>query len=277
LNLFQILGWKHPSVTPESSKVHLPAHNGSEHPLDVFRAGKFKEWQEWQGQKNFARDFIVSLIPLKGLADRWVFAGVYRPLAVRPHPTAKAWLYETSVVEEFSDLSGRLIVTYTRDARATVRLGETVAADLNVVEIRERPMMTDPFISYREVLLSKGELDRLVAHGDTAWVTALSSVKGVYVITDTSNGKLYVGSATSENGEASGGLWSRWCAYSKDGHGGNIELRALLQEKGADHAAHFQYAILEIADLGTSDQAVLDRETHWKRVLASRAFGYNAN
>ena len=217
------------------------------------------------------------MIPLKGQSDRWVFAGVYSPLGANLQPKVKCWVYETIELEEFSNLSGRLIVSHKRDARKTVRRGEAVSEELIVLEFRERPVLTDPFVSYKDVLLSKQDLDNLVAHGDTAWVTALSSVKGVYVITDTSNGKLYVGSATSENTELSGGIWARWCAYSKNGHGSNEELIALLLEKGADHARNFQYAILEIADIGIPDQVVLNREKHWKRVLASKSFGYNSN
>jgi hypothetical protein len=49
--------------------------------------------------------------------------------------------------------------------------------------------------------------------------------------------------------------------------------------EGSAYAKHFQYAILEIADLLDTREQVLERETHWKDVLMSRKseFGYNLN
>ena len=46
--------------------------------------------------------------------------------------------------------------------------------------------------------------------------------KGVYLITDTSNGKMYVGSAYGENM-----ILGRWKSYVKTGHGGNEGLKGL--------------------------------------------------
>lgn len=71
------------------------------------------------------------------------------------------------------------------------------------------------------------------------------------------------------------GNWQRWCAYAGNGHGGNVKLKALLQEKGPDHMAHFQYAILEIADTHASDGDILACESYWMSVLRTREFGLN--
>ncbi len=101
---------------------------------------------------------------------------------------------------------------------------------------------------------------------------ALSNVSGVCLITDTHAGKQYVGSAYG--GE---GIWQRWCAYAKSGHGGNKELRELLHAKGRDYCHHFQYAMLEVLDLNVSDEYALKRESHWKNALLTREFGYNRN
>ncbi|MDK7859562.1 GIY-YIG nuclease family protein, partial [Klebsiella pneumoniae] len=71
---------------------------------------------------------------------------------------------------------------------------------------------------------------------------ALSSQKAVYLITDTNTGKLYVGSATSNNGM----LLKRWKDYLETGHGGNEELIKLVEAKGIKYIEdHFQYSILE--------------------------------
>jgi len=73
------------------------------------------------------------------------------------------------------------------------------------------------------------------------------------------------------------GIWQRWLNYAKNGHGGNMELRALLRKKGVSHASLFQFSLLEVCDLNSSDDYVIERETHWKNVLLSREFGLNQN
>jgi len=105
-------------------------------------------------------------------------------------------------------------------------------------------------------------------HGERHYL----NVAGVYLISDTETGKLYVGSASGE-----GGLWQRWTSYACDGHGGNIELRKLLADAGPERANKFHHSILEIADLHASREDILCRESHWKDVLMSRSHGLNAN
>jgi predicted GIY-YIG superfamily endonuclease len=122
-------------------------------------------------------------------------------------------------------------------------------------------------------MLTKQDLDIVVKQSIESWRTALASVAGVYVIADRHTGRLYVGSATGVQG-----IWSRWCAYSRTGHGNNQELRELLKKEGDVYAGHFQFGVLEIADTHASDADILRRESHWKELLRTRApHGYNAN
>ncbi|MBQ4284183.1 MAG: hypothetical protein IJB96_09690 [Lachnospira sp.] len=63
-----------------------------------------------------------------------------------------------------------------------------------------------------------------------------------------------------------------------DGHGGNKELKLLVEEKGFDYVKmHFQYSILENYNAKVDDHVILSRESWWKETLQSRVFGYNAN
>ncbi|WCD93820.1 hypothetical protein [Microbacterium sp. nov. GSS16] len=52
------------------------------------------------------------------------------------------------------------------------------------------------FPGYQNVRLRHHELQRIIAGDEPSWKDALSSVKGVYVITDLSCGRLYVGSVS---------------------------------------------------------------------------------
>ena len=102
-----------------------------------------------------------------------------------------------------------------------------------------------------------------------AWKTALENQKGIYLITDKSNGKMYVGSATGDDM-----IYGRWSTYIKNGHGGNAELRTLDFNHIKDN---FYYSILDIYKSTTPDEIILKRESWWKKTLQSRAFGYNKN
>jgi hypothetical protein len=103
-----------------------------------------------------------------------------------------------------------------------------------------------------------------------SWYGALANIKGIYLITDTSTGKHYVGKASGQDG-----IWQRWCSYADNGHGGNKELKALLKIKGSRHMTRFQYSILEIADTHASDEDILKRESYWMSALKTREFGLN--
>jgi hypothetical protein len=132
------------------------------------------------------------------------------------------------------------------------------------------------FPGYQNVRLRHHELQRIIANDEPSWKDALSSVKGVYVITHLSSGRLYVGSAS---GEASG-LWQRWSGYAhlRNLTGGNKELEHLRAALGDGHIVeNFQYAILEIFDPKTKAETVLLRESFWKLALDSRVHGMNRN
>ena len=51
--LFQLLANVEPALQPSATKIHLACWNGKEHPLDVYLASGFEEWQSWQNQRNF--------------------------------------------------------------------------------------------------------------------------------------------------------------------------------------------------------------------------------
>lgn len=45
--------------------------------------------------------------------------------------------------------------------------------------------------------------------------------------------------------------WSRWCEYVASGHGGNVELRALVSDPTLDYCrTNFRFALLETAQAG---------------------------
>lgn len=252
-------------------------------PLEAFFDGKFKEWQELQNKRNFQCDQIVSLIHLGG--DKWLFAGVYVVEGVKllkkgePDPyfspggvQKDCFKYSTRELNGLEHLTGRAIVRFEKKFRASYLVGKKYYDHLVVCEIRDQKMSVGDFPGYNSILLPFRLLCTIVRENLPSWKSALCNVSGVYVITDNKTGKHYIGSAYG--GE---GIWQRWCAYARDGHGSNRDLRQLIKINGSDYAQNFQLSVLEVCDLNANKEYVIDRESHWKDVLRSREFGYNTN
>lgn len=76
---------------------------------------------------------------------------------------------------------------------------------------------------------------------------------GVYLITDTSDGKQYVGSAYG-----AGNIGDRWRAYGE----GRWRENKLLRGR---NPANFQFEVLELLDTDASESEVIQAETRWKK------------
>ena len=100
-------------------------------------------------------------------------------------------------------------------------------------------------------------------HRYASWRTALSSVIGIYLITDTRDGRHYVGKA-----DGAETILQRWTAYATNGHGGNVELRGL-------DPSTFRFSVLRVFDPSTPEPVVNAAESHYKKALDSRRHGLN--
>nr|GFC16447.1 hypothetical protein [Tanacetum cinerariifolium] len=99
--------------------------------------------------------------------------------------------------------------------------------DMRVHSLRAKRLTVGDFPGFKAVDISHSTLKLVVKEQIDSWRSALSSVAGVYLISDREHHMLYVGSATGE-----GGIWARWETYAHGGHGGNVRLKALKAEKG---------------------------------------------
>lgn len=273
--LIQLLTSLLPSLNTANTKVHLAQHNGIDHPMDVYLAGEFDDWQSWQSRRNFECEYVIGLVELPG-TKKWLLAGVYDSLKLNETKSDKDkhdFVYDYRRVPEFAELEGRLILDYTKP-RGNYLWLETCLKSMVVSSILEKPMTVGRFPGFKEVDISHRELNIIVKQGLESWQTALSSVAGVYLISDRTEGEhqLYVGSATG-----TGGVWDRWVTYAHNGHGGNIRLRDLHTRRGKDFAENFRFSILEIADKHTGKDEMMQKEIHWKRRLLTRDSGLNGN
>lgn len=238
-------------------------------PLYAFYRNDFKSWQENQHNKNFERAYILSLIYYA--KDEWLFAGIYKKIAVQKQEDGR-YRYETELLPNGSEMIGKLLVKFTKKFRQSYPYLENYVDELELLAILRERYTVQPFPGYEKVKIEFELLKTIVAQGEQSWQTALSNVKGVYLISDLSNGKHYVGSAYGQNA-----FWDRWKEYSETGHGGNKELKALIEKHGIEYALSFQFAILETRSMNSEDDEIIRRESFWKEILLSKQFGYNKN
>jgi hypothetical protein len=252
-------------------KVHMATSpKPDNNPLHAFFRGEFKQWQEWQNKKNFERPYILSLIYYQ--SNDWLYAGIYKSRSSLYYANDEHYEYDTELTDIRKDLIGRLVINFNKSFRASYLLLENYHHEFYVSEIMRERLSIQPFPGYENVNLDYNTLKTIIRNEDISWKTALRNIKGIYLITDTSNGKLYVGSVYGKEA-----FWTRWSDYVNSGHGNNIELKELLLENGETHVENFNFSILEIRSAITDDLEIQQRETHWKKVLLTRQFGYNKN
>jgi hypothetical protein len=252
-------------------KIHC-ATGTNPTPLEAFYEGTFRQWQEYQHHKNFEYDQILSLIHLGG--SDWLFAGVYDVHGVQMKSSGqKSWYeYGTSELAGLEHLTGKVIITFDKKFRASYLKGDRFGDSLIVKEIKSERQSVGEFPGYNRICLPFHLLQIIIHQELQSWKTALSNISGVYLIADSKTGKQYIGSAYGDEG-----IWQRWLVYAETGHGGNKELRKLLNDEGKNYATNFLFTILEVVDLNASKEYIITRECHWKDALLTRKFGYNEN
>ncbi len=250
-------------------KIHFASTNKpTNRPLDAFFRGDFKSWQEWQNNENFKRKFILSLIEYG--KNTWLFAGIYK--SISSEWANDHFHYETELLPIGETLIGRLVVHYNKKFRQSYPNLETCFDELLISEITKEKIAVQKFPGYEKIKIEFEQLKTIITKSDVSWETALRNIKGVYLITDKLNGKQYVGSAYGGNA-----FWDRWGQYCGTGHGGNVDLKKVIKDNGIGYASNFQFSILEIRASSTSDDEIINRESHWKDILLTREFGYNLN
>lgn len=280
INLHELLG-----ISKENYcdyKVHFATGStGKKEPYNEFLIDRFQNWQEHQTNKNFNRKFVISLIYYD--KDVWMFGGIYEVLPIEPISFVsdkgwEGWKYETRLAENGQDYIGRAFFRYKKEFRASYPVLELTpkngvpVADMPVAYILDKRITLNDFLGFDQVDIDYKTLKYIVSDKIQSWKSALSNVKGVYLIMDTITGKQYVGSAYGNDC-----IWQRWADYAKDGYGDNVELKELLRINGEDYKYNFKYSILEICNMNLGSEYIISRETYWKEVLLTRQFGLNKN
>ncbi len=239
-------------------------------PLDALAKSR-EEWTKWQlfkgnGKDRFTKDRIVTFAQMHG--DKFLFGGVFEILSRHQK------VYKVVHTEDYSELIGRLIVQYDGlNKRATVFKPSYIYENTIIAGIHEHPFKGEPFVSYDEINHDFSALELIVRNNLSDWRVALSSVGGVYLISDKHSGKQYIGSAYGEHG-----LWQRWHSYVTTFHGRNEDLVDLFNGKSEKYFRdNFVFTTLEVIPLSRPVDEIKTKEALWKRKLFTRLHGYNKN
>jgi hypothetical protein len=260
---------------PRKFKLHAARWNGDDQPLEVYVRDKNEwfGWNTWRNSKNeFSRKYIYSLIDFYHERDTWLFGGIYEVIKRNNFPNSHS--YEIKELTEYSLFVGRLKIKLKKPSRGRAFYLEHHIENMTVSEILKQPYSGEVFPGYENINHDFSILTSIFRNENQGWKAALKNIKGVYVITDKSNGKKYVGSAYGDSG-----IWSRWSCYIGTGHGWNDELTKLIIAEGFDYAKkNFKLCLLEYRPMKADDKDIRERESYWKEVFLSRGkFGYNNN
>ena len=251
-------------------KIRFVVPDSETDPLDLFKnddQGTLLKWQYHNSKKKAFREGQVTIgfVRIDQSGDRWLLFHVGK--VTRDLDRRGEAGYEWEVLEEYRKYFGRLIIKFKNSSQNMIRWADTVLDECEVLEILPHVFDHDIFPGYDRVNLSWQELKRVISK--EGWKAALENQNGVYLITDSKTGKMYVGAAYGESG-----IWGRWQSYIETGHGGNVELKNLDPDYIRQN---FRYSILDIFKSTIDEKLVRERESWWKSVLLTREFGFNGN
>ena len=233
----------------------------------------FMNYQSEQVKKRFIDvDYIVAFIGEEGVASR--FVGVYRNMGlikeIGDYNDEVLAKFDFQEVGGFELLKERVII----DWRNPVSWLQNYINEMPVVRI-DRGLKEDNipvFSRFEDVLLDYNQLSHIFETNNIEWKSKLESCNCIYLILDKSNGKQYVGSTYNKQG-----IWGRWAQYAATGHGGDKDLKPLLEADPNYARKNFQWCILETLPLKILEEHAIDRESLYKRKFGTRDFGYNNN
>lgn len=259
----------------ENTKIKFNQFNGTENPMDIYKRDPDEiniRWLFWRTTQRYFNVGQTAICLLKLTYDTWLLTTIKK--VTKELGIKKGINYEGEEVEKYNKYFGRVILKYRKSHTTQGVYAKNYIEKLEVLHILPSTYDGEDFPGYDNVRLTFSQLETIVKRNKKDWVAALENQKAVYLITDTINGKHYVGSAYGENGM----LLQRWRNYINNGHGGNKELREIVHTLGFDYVKkHFQYSILENYNSRIDKNVILQRENWWKSTLSTRKHGYNSN
>ncbi|MBD8074966.1 GIY-YIG nuclease family protein [Bacillus thuringiensis] len=286
MNLDILLKNKKLDLTKKIKTARHIDRGDKENPVDIhqlYQTGYLDEFQSFQESNVFKEcNYILSFLALeKGMS---LFVGAYEVLGVKhvnglpdtvdaPYrgiaKTKAKYYYDLKKLHGFEDIEGRLIVN---NVQYYPWYG-IYKHNCEVIQMMP-PGYTGIAPDYLDMNLPFYKVVELCnsPYSNTSWYDKLSSVKGIYLILDEYDGKMYIGAAYGEKG-----IWGRWREYAKsNGTGGNKLLKEII--KNAPYRSQrFRFSILQVFPMNVRKEDIQEKERIWKSKLGSMSFGLNLN
>lgn len=249
------------------AKTKLVRHKSTNRDIyNLYRTDKkaFLEYHCSQHKDIFKGvEYVVTFVGEEGVLSR--FIGVYKVEGSKQ--VGEHFKYDMTEVNTFEDLKERVIMKWTNP----ISWHQWITNEMEVIEIQPG-LHYKQFADYFDFILTFDELKEIVENKYPDWKKSLSITMGIYLISDTNTGKLYVGSAYGEEG-----IWGRWSEYVKtNGHGKNKALKELIDNE-SDYAKNFSFSILMLLPKTITPTEAINKETLYKKKLGTNSFGLNNN
>ena len=225
----------------------------------------------WYGDKRNFRSGQIVVSFVRITMDEWLLTSIAKIIDT----PEKTWA-NVEVIEKYKSLFGRLIVKCVKgntNARYVLNLRNYIEKAV-VKEILPCIYSGDKFEGYDRVHLPHRKLIEIYKGNIMpTYYEALKKISGIYCLTDNETGKLYIGSASGQEGIA-----QRWANYLETSHGGNKKLISLYKEKGSEYfEKNFTFTLIEYFGLSYDTNKIIEREQYWKKCFNTTKNGYNDN
>ena len=228
-------------------------------------------WPKYGDKNNFRVGQRVLSFVRKDY-DEWLFIS---GAIIKEIPNKRDFA-KVDIIEEYKPFFGRIIMKFHKGNA----MGRYV---FNYSYLKEQEEITEilpcmyngeKFEGYDNVNLPYKKLkDILDGRIMPTYLEALKKITGIYCLTDTNSGKLYIGSAYGEEGVA-----QRWGNYLTSKHGENVKLKELYNQKGDSYfEKNFTFTLLEYFGLSYDTEKIIKREQYWKKCFNTIEHGYNDN
>jgi len=279
LNLYDILNMRGFNLT---ARTKMMRHQDTRYDVEMLhRRGLIESYQSVQGQDCLNCDYLIAFMGKD--QTKASFAGVWKVLGRTSEPDPKYVegfpyenyftvtgdiYYKLEPVPGYEDLIDRVIIDWGKATRSWHQW----LKNKPVIEVLPKGQVK-PFPGYLDFVLSFEELTQMVNSSDAnrTWHQMLKSVAGIYLITDTKTGLLYVGSAYGKDG-----ILGRWQTYVQTGHGNNVLLREIMASD-ANRKQDLAFTILRTLPSTLTAKEVIVSEKLYKQKLGSIVHGLNMN
>ena len=144
------------------TKVRLNTNNGWENPIDIYKENpkRLLNWNYHNNKRYRANQISIGLVYLGN--DSYLLFTVGRIVRELEQPVEDGIGVEYETLEQFSDLFGRVVVSYHNTVQQLFRNADSIIDDLIVKEILPSVFTGFDFPGYQNVHLTFKELKTII-------------------------------------------------------------------------------------------------------------------